>query len=600
MNVYDFDGTIFKGDSAKKFYFFCLRKKIGLIRFIFIQLWYVFLYVIKRVKLSTAKEKFFIFYFSLSNEEREKFVAEFWLKQKKNIKDWYLEQKKDSDIIISASPSFLLAPIIEELQVKLIATDFDEKTGKIIGKNCKGEEKVERLRKETKEEINAFYSDSLTDKFLAKISNKAYYVSGNFVYDWPEDSLSEKEKLTKKQRLKKIGKISLISLSLIVGFMLICNALLIAVFALPTKSAQINKQESLEYLEKYSLWQTQFDVMKPAFSTVDNWTDRNIVYMSTDQNSDMSVIEKAMYSGFQYNNGYLIFIKPLFLILNLQQIRILNIVLQSILVISLIAIMIKKKLPWTAISFFIAYMFMSPYTIMNTMSYYADFYVTILAMFLMVLCDNFFTKHKLYPYFFLLLGATIAYFDMLMFTLVAFGFPFVLYCSIHKEDTKKSLKSILCLGFMWVIGYVTLILSKFLWLTILEKKNMFSVFVDYFFYRTGVESGRIAAIKNNILVFMNNPYLIMGVMAMIVILYRFIGNMRYIDFRMMKQKLLPFLFLMILPIAWYFIFANHSTIHYWYTYRLITISVFAFCSYMFLICDSIKYSKLYYKGKRKI
>jgi len=93
MNVYDFDGTIFKGDSTKKFYFFCLRKKFSLIKYIFVQLWYIFLYVIKKVNLTTAKEKFFSYYFSLDEDERKKLIEEFWDKQRRNIKPWYLEQK---------------------------------------------------------------------------------------------------------------------------------------------------------------------------------------------------------------------------------------------------------------------------------------------------------------------------------------------------------------------------------------------------------------------------------------------------------------------------------------------------------------------------
>ena len=32
MNVYDFDGTVYAGDSTVDFYFFCLRKQPGILR----------------------------------------------------------------------------------------------------------------------------------------------------------------------------------------------------------------------------------------------------------------------------------------------------------------------------------------------------------------------------------------------------------------------------------------------------------------------------------------------------------------------------------------------------------------------------------------
>lgn len=34
MNVYDFDGTVYRGDSTVDFWLFCLRKKLGLVKYI--------------------------------------------------------------------------------------------------------------------------------------------------------------------------------------------------------------------------------------------------------------------------------------------------------------------------------------------------------------------------------------------------------------------------------------------------------------------------------------------------------------------------------------------------------------------------------------
>ena len=60
---------------------------------------------------------------------------------------FYLDKKNNTDIIISASPEFLLKPVSKKLKFKLIATKVDKKRGLFLGKNCYGKEKVKRWKK---------------------------------------------------------------------------------------------------------------------------------------------------------------------------------------------------------------------------------------------------------------------------------------------------------------------------------------------------------------------------------------------------------------------------------------------------------------------
>ena len=101
------------------------------------------------------------------------------------IKPFYKNQQQKDDVIISASPEFLLAPICKTLKINyLMASVVDEHTGKYSGINCHGKEKVRRYREmfgDTK--IHEFYSDSYSDTPLAKISEKAFIVKGNRLLD---------------------------------------------------------------------------------------------------------------------------------------------------------------------------------------------------------------------------------------------------------------------------------------------------------------------------------------------------------------------------------------------------------------------------------
>ena len=80
----------------------------------------------------------------------------------------------------------MLEPICNKLKIqKLIASKVDKKTGKFLGKNCYGKEKVNRLNEEYESYIiKEFYSDSLSDSYLADISEKSYLVTKECIKDW--------------------------------------------------------------------------------------------------------------------------------------------------------------------------------------------------------------------------------------------------------------------------------------------------------------------------------------------------------------------------------------------------------------------------------
>lgn len=184
MNAYDFDKTIYKNDSSTDFLIYAIfRHPKALSRIPSIIFGYFKYFVFKKGRKEDFKEKAFsvVKYCNI-----EKDVADFWQKNKKKIKNFYLSQKKNDDVIISASPRFLLEPICNELNIKnLICTEVNIKNGKLSGNNCWGQEKVVRFKKEFNDtEIAEFYSDSLSDTPMAKLANKAFLVKGEKLLPW--------------------------------------------------------------------------------------------------------------------------------------------------------------------------------------------------------------------------------------------------------------------------------------------------------------------------------------------------------------------------------------------------------------------------------
>lgn len=184
MNVYDFDKTIYNGDSTADFYLFSLKRHKKIL-FLIPSLAVAFTkyYLFKKGTKTEFKEKMYRF---LKYCDIEKDVMDFWDKNECKVKDFYFVIQREDDVIISASPEFLLKEICKRIKIKnLIASKVDSRSGIYDGINCHGEEKVKRFRQVFKNEpIDDFYSDSFSDTPLALIAKKAYMVNKNSIDDW--------------------------------------------------------------------------------------------------------------------------------------------------------------------------------------------------------------------------------------------------------------------------------------------------------------------------------------------------------------------------------------------------------------------------------
>ncbi len=193
--VYDFDKTIYDGDVTYDFYKYCLKKSWKVRGYFFVQIWAVFKYLLGFCKWTQMKAKMLGYFQKL--DDIDSMIDQFWSEHKHKIKKWYLDKDHAHDVIISASPDILLKTICYDyLKVKLlIGTKADKKTGKIAGKNCYGNQKVERLNQEINSyNIVEFYSDSLSDAPLAQMAKKSYVVDKDDLIDWENYELSQFDK----------------------------------------------------------------------------------------------------------------------------------------------------------------------------------------------------------------------------------------------------------------------------------------------------------------------------------------------------------------------------------------------------------------------
>ncbi len=178
MNVYDFDGTIYNGESNRDLILFTFKSHPFLVLFSLTKALVLYIkYKFKKVPFERVKETMLSFIFKIDNYD--KLIDSFVEKNIKKIKSFYLDNKKDNDVLLSASYDLWINKFAKKLGIKNVISTNVNNNGKIIGKNCKGKEKVKRFKEFSNKSINCAYGDRESDKYILNEAKEAYMVRGN-------------------------------------------------------------------------------------------------------------------------------------------------------------------------------------------------------------------------------------------------------------------------------------------------------------------------------------------------------------------------------------------------------------------------------------
>ena len=184
IDVYDFDGTLYDGDSTADYVLFCLRRHPSLLLSLPRVAVAAAKLAMKQIGLTEFKSALFIAMGERIDLEGE--ARRFWqdAKTRGKLGAWFQDTPRDLPIVIaSASPEFELRHAAAILGVGvLIGTRCDE-TGKLLGRNCKGEEKIRRIREVIGEfSVRAMYTDDVkADAPLLHMAQERYLVTHGVV-----------------------------------------------------------------------------------------------------------------------------------------------------------------------------------------------------------------------------------------------------------------------------------------------------------------------------------------------------------------------------------------------------------------------------------
>lgn len=305
---------------------------------------------------------------------------------------------------------------------------------------------------------------------------------------------------------------------------------------------------------------------------------------------------RSIYNYGRYWHGYLLYLKPLLFWGTIGQIRMLNGMVQLLLAFYILRLMgekLGKKIQW---AFLFTYLLLNPISLAMSLQYSSMYYIMMFACLYFLRKGDTLVKNARYIYVFTAIGIGTAFFDFLTYPLVSYGIPmvvFLLWLDRKGKLQKKWSGVILAIrsGLAWGFGYGGMFLSKWLLLWCFIGQDAFQQAMTQIAYRMSASvratesilSGALScsvkeAISLNLLVILQNP--VSWLLLTILIIETVRKSSKTKKSGEEKVALKNALGIIALsPFVWYTVFTNHSYVHFWFTYRELTIFIFSLSCY---------------------
>lgn len=191
MRVFDFDNTIYDGESIMDIFLYFLKKDTKTIlkfapKFIkdFIR------YKFDKITVDEAMASYGKAFKAYCEKVEDIYgdFERFWDKNQSKVKQFYFDIQDENDIVVSGCPYCLLKIICDRIGIKhYIGSDIDPIKGE-INKICYKDKKIEAFREVYGYVvIDDFYTDSMADKPMMDISRNVFMVKGEKITQIKKD-----------------------------------------------------------------------------------------------------------------------------------------------------------------------------------------------------------------------------------------------------------------------------------------------------------------------------------------------------------------------------------------------------------------------------
>lgn len=409
--------------------------------------------------------------------------------------------------------------------------------------------------------------------------------------------------MAEKSLLKNLINHVVRAVILLISGILAGYLLLVLVYLLPVDRVQENLSKSTDILTT----EREYHRVIPGYisTQLDNYTDSwmmgNAAY-----DSELPVWKKALWcisadygegpldglvrylsgeSGYQeitytrYWHGYLVILKPFFQFFDYADLRVVNIVLESMLVLGIFCKLIRRGYKGEAWGYLLSVMFVMPVVIPLSIQFSVIFYLTNLAVLVLLNdYDRIMERNGMLLYF-QLIGMAASFFDFLTYPVASLGVPMVCLLLLDMDrGLWARCKNIICLSVSWGVGYGAMWMGKWILGTLVLKDHVMENALSQILMRSShVQNGEKITIAGtwlrNVEFYFEKPYLILIGVCIAATMIGFVRSRRRIS-EVMSDSL-PFVVTAMMPFVWYAFAGQHSYEHHWFTFRGLMTSVFA-------------------------
>ena len=277
----------------------------------------------------------------------------------------------------------------------------------------------------------------------------------------------------------------------------------------------------------------------------------------------------------RYWHGYLTVLKPLLTVFRYQQIVVLNLMLQMSLLAALCVLYTRNGETLCILPLLGSYFFLSPVAIALSIQYSSVWIITLIALLLLALWKEPIVSRRL-PAFFLIVGATTSFFDLLTYPLITLGLPLAYLVLTAWPSFRSMLRGGIAGAVCWGLGYGGMWAGKWLLGGMITGKDIVGSALSTAETRSSFANETGAAFRyRDILVRMHVTYnstvvkvlIASALLAAVILLIR--------KYRPAPFRIVGLLIVCSMPFVWYAVFSNHSIIHYWFTYRTLSVAVYS-------------------------
>lgn len=402
--------------------------------------------------------------------------------------------------------------------------------------------------------------------------------------------------------MKSIVKSLAISCVVILAAAVLGLSLLVGVWQIPTENLFPNIQQSAFIIQKEG---TIPELFQWCHSSLDNFTDSLMLLEASYESSD-TPLQKALLAyhgvvggGFpnaalisrfingeafsdytayaRYWHGYLVFLRPLLQSMDYSSIRVLNGIVQLLLLTFICFLLAKRGLRPYIIPYIISYLMLMPVALAMSLQYSSCFYgMSIGAAALLLLPEQ--ARRRYGWLVFTGIGIYVAFFDFLTYPIATFGVPAVLYTALQAGDSPENrISSIGKVGAAWCVGYAGMWSSKWILASLLTDFDIFSDAFGAVASRSAISAAGkysfFACEAMNFETFFATPASFLFDAFVLCMILAILRKKEHIH--RMSGIMIPYLILALAPFVWYAFALDHSTVHCFFTNKACVVSVIA-------------------------